>query len=283
VQTVLQFLPPDGRPRVFSLHNDPGTVPLDPTRLQASGRFGGEGFFHILQGPDHLLFLFVLVIPFLPARFGAAVRWKALGPLAAIVTSFTVAHSVAFIASAYDLTPGALWFPAFVDAMVAASILYVALENLVRPNFRRRWMVAFGFGLAHGFAFAIALRDSWQFTGDHFLLSLLSFNGGLEIGQLVALIAIVPVLMILFRFVVDEPIGIVILSLLVAHTGWHWTVDRYAAYRRFQFVWPVVDAAFFVIVIRWLMIAVVLAGLAWLIFGVFGQRGHEDTKARNQS
>ena len=140
-----------------------------------------DGFRHILNGSDHLLFLFVLVIPFRTTPRS----------LAAIVTSFTVAHSVALIASAYGMTPSALWFPPFVDTLIAASILYVALDNLIAPNLRRRWMVAFGFGLAHGFGFATALKDSLQFAGSHFLVSLLSFNVGLEIGQLAALLVIV--------------------------------------------------------------------------------------------
>jgi hypothetical protein len=261
VQTNVRFLMPDRPERLLTLHNDPGLVRIDPSWSQAAWLFAKDGFFHIVTGADHLLFLFCLIIPF--RRFRA---------LAAIVTSFTVAHSVTLIASAYDLTPGALWFPAFVDTLVAASILYVALENLIAPNLRRRWMVAFGFGLAHGFAFAFALRDSLQFAGSHFLTSLLWFNVGLEAGQLLALLLMIPALQLIFRFVVEERMGAIILSLLVAHSGWHWTLDRYFALIRFQFVWPALDAAFFVIVIRWVMIAVVLGGLAWLIFGVFGQR-----------
>lgn len=261
VQTNVRVLLP-GRPeRLLSLHNDPGVVRIDPSWSQAARLFATDGFFHILTGADHLLFLFCLIIPF-----------RRLRDLVAIVTSFTVAHSVTLIASAYDMTPSALWFPALVDTLVAASILYVALENLIAPNLRRRWMVAFGFGLAHGFAFALALKDSMQFAGSHFLASLVWFNAGLEAGQLLVLLVMVPALALLFRFVVEERIGAIILSLLVAHSGWHWTLDRYYALIRFQFAWPVFDAAFFVIVIRWLMIAVVLAGLGWVIFGVFGKR-----------
>ncbi|OFW29427.1 MAG: hypothetical protein A3H97_17270 [Acidobacteria bacterium RIFCSPLOWO2_02_FULL_65_29] len=261
VQTTVLFQPPEGPERLLTLHNDPGLVRIDPRWFQAAWMFARDGFFHILTGADHLLFLFCLIVPF-----------RGLRSLVAIVTSFTIAHSVALIASAYDMTPGAIWFPALVNTLVAASILYVALDNLIAPSLRRRWMVAFGFGLAHGFGFAVALRDSMQFAGSHFLASLLSFNAGLEAGQLLVLLAMVPALLLLFRFIVEERMGAVILSLLVAHTGWHWTLDRYYGLIRFQFEWPALDAAFFVIVIRWLMVGVVLAGLAWLIFGVFGRR-----------
>jgi hypothetical protein len=268
VQTVVTFLPPDEAPRVFSLHNDPGLVYLEPTFVQVARMFARDGFWHILSGADHLLFLFVLVIPFVPG----SLTLRGLGSLVAIATSFTVAHTVALVASAYDMTPGALWFPALVNTLIALSILYVALDNLIAPSLRRRWMVAFGFGLAHGFGFALELRDSLQFSGNHFLTSLISFNLGLEAGLLGALALIVPAVALFFRHVVEERMGAVILSLIVAHTGWHWTVARYYDLRRYQFQLPAFDAAFFVIVIRWLMVVVVLAGLAWLIFGVFGNK-----------
>src|SRR6185503_7452408 len=110
------------------------------------------GFLHILEGIDHLLFLLCLVIPF-----------RRLRPLAAVVTSFTAAHSITLIASAYDLAPGALWFPPLVETLIATSIVYMALENIVGgTSIQRRWIMAFGFGLVHGFGFSFALRESLQ-------------------------------------------------------------------------------------------------------------------------
>ena len=94
VVTVLRFLPPGGAIRAFEFVGDPGLVRLDPRWFQAAGRFVELGFFHILDGTDHLLFLFCLVIPFR--------RLRALIP---VVTAFTVAHSITLIASAYDLAP----------------------------------------------------------------------------------------------------------------------------------------------------------------------------------
>ena len=269
VQTTLRFQPPEGEERLFSLHNDPGVVRLDPSWFQAAWLFIRDGFQHILYGADHLLFLFCLIIPF-----------RNLRSLAAIITSFTVAHSVALIASAYGMTPAALWFPAVVDALIALSILYVALDNLIAPSLRRRWIAAFVFGLAHGFGFAVALADSLQFAGSHFLTSLLFFNLGLEAGMLAALAVMVPLVALIFRYAVDERIGTIILSLLVAHTGWHWTVDRITLASRYQFQMPTFDAAFFVVAIRWVMVAVVLAGLAWLIFGVFGRHDSAEPAER---
>ena len=93
---------------------------LDPRWHQAAFQFVKLGFFHILDGVDHLLFLACLVIPF--RRFRS---------LVAVVTSFTVAPSITLIASAYNLAPDALWFPPLVETLIAVSILYMALENIV--------------------------------------------------------------------------------------------------------------------------------------------------------
>ncbi len=179
VLTVLRFLPPDRPERAFSLHNDPGLVRLDPSWFHAAARFTVEGFFHILDGVDHLLFLFCLIIPFRRPR-----------PLVVIVSSFTVAHSITLIASAYGMAPDALWFPPLVETLIAASIVYMAIENIVSPGLERRWIITFAFGLVHGFGFSFALRESLQFAGSHLLTSLLSFNIGVEIGQVLALLVL---------------------------------------------------------------------------------------------
>src|SRR5881275_3023175 len=136
VVTVLRFLPASGGVRAFEFIGDPGLVRLDPQWHQAALRFVDLGFFHILDGTDHLLFLLCLVIPFR--------RLRALIP---VVTSFTVAHSITLIASAYDLAPDALWFPPLIETLIAASIVYMALENIVAAHLGRRWMIAFAFGL----------------------------------------------------------------------------------------------------------------------------------------
>jgi hypothetical protein len=255
VVTVLRFLTPDGKVRAFEYdEGDPGIVRLDPEWYQAAWNFVKMGFKHILDGPDHLLFLFCLVIPFR--------RFRALIP---VVTAFTVAHSVTLIASAYDMAPGASWFPPFIETLIALSIVYMALENIVVSSPRRRWMMTFGFGLVHGFGFSFALRETLQFAGSHLLTSLLSFNVGVELGQIFVLALMVPALQLAFRYVVAERVGTIILSALATHTAWHWMVERYGVFRRFPITLPVMDAAFFADLMRWLMVAVALAGVMWLI------------------
>jgi HupE / UreJ protein len=251
VVTVLRFLPPGGGVRAFELQDDPGLVRLDPRWHQAALRFVEAGFFHILNGTDHLLFLLCLVIPL-----------RRLRPLVAVVTSFTVAHSITLLASAYNIGPDALWFPPLIETLIAISILYMALENIVGSRVERRWIMAFGFGLVHGFGFSFALRQTMQFAGSHLLASLLSFNVGVELGQLLVLALLIPVLQLLFRFVVAERMGTIILSALVAHTGWHWMIER--ADRLRQFPLPTITTAGLASAMRWLLLILIVVGLVWL-------------------
>jgi hypothetical protein len=269
VITVLRFLPPDGAIRAFEFEGDPGLIRLDPRWYQASLRFVQAGFLHILDGTDHLLFLLCLVIPFRQFR-----------QLLLIVTSFTVAHSFTLIASAYGLGPDALWFPPLIETLIAMSILYMALENIVgASSVGRRWMVTFAFGLVHGFGFSFALRQTLQFAGSHLLTSLVSFNLGVELGQLLVLAISIPLLSLLFRYVVAERMGTIILSALVGHTAWHWMIDRWGNLRQFPVTLPVLNAAFWATAMRWAMILVAMAGLVWLVSLLLKKRSNKPAAA----
>ena len=270
VVTVLRFVPPGGAVRAFELLGDPGLLRLDPRWHQAALQFVQLGFFHILDGTDHLLFLLCLVIPF--RRFRALVL---------VVTSFTVAHSLTLIASAYDLAPDALWFPPLVETLIATSIVYMALENIVSPRLQRRWLLTFAFGLVHGFGFSFALRETLQFAGGHLLASLLSFNVGVELGQLLVLVFLIPTLDALFRVVVAERMGTVILSAVVAHTGWHWMLQRGERLRQFQFQWPTVDALLLAGALRWLMLLLIGAALAFWAFRLLREPMDREAEGRS--
>jgi hypothetical protein len=265
VVTVLSYVLPNGAIRAFEFTSDPGLVRLDPQWYQAAGRFVELGFKHILDGTDHLLFLFCLVIPFR--------RFRALIP---VVTAFTVAHSITLIASAYNLAPDASWFPPLIETLIAVSIVYMALENIVGgATVKRRWMIAFGFGLVHGFGFSFALRQTLQLAGSHMLTSLLSFNIGVELGQLLVLAMLIPALELLFRHAVQERTGTIILSALVAHTAWHWMMDRWGVLSRYHIEMPAFDAALWASVLRWLMFIVIAGGAVWFIAGLVRERSLE--------
>ncbi len=117
----------------------------------------------------------------------------------------------------------------------------------------------------HGFGFSFALRRTLQFAGSHLLTSLLSFNIGVELGQLLVLVLLIPALDLLFKFVVEERVGTIILSAIVAHTAWHWMTERWALLRQFRFEWPAFDLAFWAVAMRWAMVVVALIGVWWLL------------------
>jgi hypothetical protein len=194
------------------------------------------------------------------------------------------------IASAYNLAPDALWFPPLVETLIAISIVYMTFENIIgaaqsnstdpgaaartamlsERRLHRRWAVAFGFGLIHGFGFSFALRESLQFAGSHLLTSLLAFNVGVELGQLLVLVVLVPALNVLFRYVVAEKIGTILLSALVAHTGWHWATERGEALM--QFPVPSFNTELLLTTVRMGIVMVAASAVAWLIFGVVLKR-----------
>jgi HupE/UreJ protein len=225
VTTAVLLVSADGAERVFELHGNAGLVELDPSWHHSLLRFLREGFEHILGGIDHLLFLLCLVVPFR----------RELRSLVLIVTAFTVGHSITLIASAYGAAPDALWFPPLVETLIAASIFYMAVENVVAPNVNTRWALAVGFGLIHGFGFSFGLRNTLQFAGDHVLTALLSFNVGIELGQLLVLALLVPLLNVAFRYVVAERVAVILISVVVGHTAWHWMAERFAMLREFDF------------------------------------------------
>lgn len=251
VLTAVQFVTPSGAVRAFELRGDPGLVALDPRWHQAAWRFVTIGVAHILDGADHLLFLLCLVVPFRRFR-----------PLAIVVTAFTAAHSIALAAAAFGLVPGALWFPPLVETLIAASIVWMAVENVVTTSTTaRRTALAFGFGLVHGFGFSFALSETMQFAGAHLLTSLFAFNLGVEIGQIAVLLVLVPALGALFRYGLPERVGTIVLSVIVGHAAWHWMADRWSALRAFPL--PPADAATLLIVVRVLLAAVLVTAAVW--------------------
>lgn len=215
VLVVVRYESRDGDSRVLRLAAEPGRVRLDPHWGQAGLHFAAMGFKHILGGLDHLLFLACLAAPI-----------RKLRQLVLAVTSFTIAHSITLIASAAGLTPRAHWFPALVELLIALSIVYMASENILGIGQERRWTAAFGFGLVHGFGFSFAFGDSLQFAGSHLATSLLAFNVGIELGQFLVLLLLIPLLDLAFRRLPDERLGTILISAVIVHTAWHWTGER---------------------------------------------------------
>ncbi len=252
LKAIVGFMPPDKPMRTYKLTGGEGRVVLDPRWHQAGWRFVQSGFVHILAGTDHLLFLLCLVIPL--RRFRS---------LLLVVTAFTVAHSITLIAAALGASPVGEWFSPLIETCIAASIVYMGIENVLAVNLRRRWIITFAFGLIHGFGFSFALRERLQFAGSHLLLSLLSFNVGVELGQICALLVFLAALALLSRVSVDQRLTTIVLSVLVVHTAWHWMIDRGTLLWRIE--WPVPDADRVTTLSRWLLLALLVGGLAWAV------------------
>ncbi|SFF39219.1 HupE / UreJ protein [Fontimonas thermophila] len=186
-----------------------------------------EGVRHIWIGIDHILFLLALLLPAVLVWRGAG--WQpvtrlrpALFDVIATVTAFTLAHSITLTLAALDVLrlPGAA-----VEATIAASVTLAAVNNLRPLVWRRRWLLAFAFGLIHGFGFASVLGELGLPTGLR-VLSLLAFNLGVELGQLAIVLVAVP-LAYLLRASRFYRIGVLGLgSAAVAAIGALWCLQR---------------------------------------------------------
>jgi hydrogenase/urease accessory protein HupE len=184
----------------------PSRGPALTRRIWQFFRLGVE---HIFLGYDHICFLIALIVV---SKFREIVK---------IVTSFTIAHSLTLILATLDVVrlPSRL-----VETCIAATIVYVALENLWVKDTRHRWWLTFCFGLIHGFGFANVLREGGLPTAG-LVRCLLSFNVGVECGQLLIALALLP-----FAWALDRGkhgrIVVVILSIGLALFGLAWLIDR---------------------------------------------------------
>jgi hypothetical protein len=248
LKVSVRYEPYEGSARALIMTSESGTVDLNPTWYGAASGFVVLGMVHILGGFDHLLFLLCLVIPLR--------GWR---QVLAIVTVFTVAHSFTLIGAAFGLSPSGAWFPPFVETMIAASIVYMALENIMGADIGRRILVTGLFGLVHGFGFSYGLQESLQFAGSHLVVSLFAFNLGIELGQLLALAVMMPLLFLVRRYVLRGRVGMIILSALVAQTAWSWMLERGEAL--WKQPWPRPDLADLATAAFWIA-GVMAAGLA---------------------
>jgi hypothetical protein len=261
--TIVRLVLPDGGERRFDLQGDPGLVHLDPTWLQSVRYFLGQGLRHVLSTPEYLLLVGCLLIP-----------WRRRSELLPALATIVAAHSITLVASAYGLAPDPLWFPVLIATLVAAAIVYVAVVNVAVENVSdrngtwpgpktRRPTVTI-VGLIAGFSFWFTLQHVLQFAGAHWLTSVLAFDLGAALGLALAAGVLSLLLAALFRTTMPTRLGVIVLSVLCAHAGWHWTSIRFLLLSQYQFIWPDLTAAFFVSVVRWLMIGVGAAALWWL-------------------
>ena len=186
-----------GRAQAGVLSRDSQSVTVSitaPGRWHQLEEFTGEGIWHILKGYDHILFLLTLLFPAV-VRYGAR-GWEARDSLRdaafdvlRVVTAFTLAHSLTLSLAVLGL----VHLPSrWVESAIAATVLLGALNNLYPVVLGRRWVVAFAFGLVHGFGFASVLADL-GLTGSNLALSLVGFNSGVELGQMAIVLVVLPI------------------------------------------------------------------------------------------
>ena len=239
LKLALRYMPPGEGGRAMVITSTSGTVALNPTWARAAAGFTKIGIAHILTGYDHLLFLLCLVIPLR--------GWR---QILSVITIFTIAHSFTLLGSAFNLAPSGAWFPPFVEMAIAASIVCMALQNIIGVNLERRVLIKGLFGLVHGFGFSYGLQENFQFAGTHLLVSLFAFNVGIELGQIAVLVVMLPALALVRRYVLPGHVGMIILSAIVADTGWHWMIDRAGALLKVP--WPRPTATGLAILAVWI-------------------------------
>ena len=184
------------------------------SRSEIVRRFVRSGIEHIAIGPDHVLFLVGLLL-------AGGTLWQ----IAGIVTAFTVAHSVTLSAAVLGIVAPS---PAFIEPAIALSICYVGVDNLLgRPGSRdRRAWVALGFGVIHGFGFASVLQEM-ALPRAAMGWSLLSFNAGVEIGQLVIVLVVSSALAWIARRAPAWSRRVTTVgSLVVLWVGFYWFIER---------------------------------------------------------
>ncbi|TAH11290.1 MAG: HupE/UreJ family protein [Curvibacter sp.] len=170
----------------------------EASRLSQFGQFLVQGVWHIWIGFDHILFLLSLLLPVVLVRRKGA--WQGVGrfrdalrEVLWVVTAFTAAHSITLSLAALRLVE----LPSrWVESAIALSVVLAAANNLRPVVGERRWMVAFGFGLIHGFGFASVLAEL-GLPQETLVLSLVGFNLGVEVGQLAIVAVFLPLIFLL--------------------------------------------------------------------------------------
>jgi len=248
VTTTVGFLPPGGGVRTYEYEGDPEPFKLDPSWDQSAAHFIEAGFLNIFDETDHFLLLFCAVLLFR--------KYRALIPFA---VAFTIAHSLAFLVFAFDWgTPG-VWVPPLAGTLMALGVVYLALEYMVKPDAgKKRLFFAASSGIAYGAGFWFSLRPVLQFGGEHPVVSILSFNLGIEFCQLLVL----ALLVICFSLITVSRTVAIILAGIVAHMAWHRMTERAFALNRFesQVQWPVFD-------LKWVLTGLIAAAAIWMVYG----------------
>ena len=218
-QAVSAVFPADNATQTFTLASG--------STLSQLSTYIADGVKHIAIGFDHILFLVALLLPAVLTREGR--RWlpvadirSAFWSVLKLITAFTIAHSITLSLASFDVVrlPSRL-----VESLIAASVLVTAIDNIWPFLPRRRWLVAFAFGLIHGFGFASVLADL-NLPNSSLLLSLLGFNIGVEVGQLILVAVLVPLAYLSRSSRAYPRLALQTGSLVIAAVSLGWLLER---------------------------------------------------------
>jgi len=212
----LEFTSRDGTLYRYDFTGDSGSLTMNPGPLTVCRGFISRGLSHLTSSVEYLLFFVVLVAPITAFR-----------SLVHLVLAFALGHSLTLSLVAFGIVPNYLWFPTFIDLLVALSILILAINNVFIRDRSRRWILGLMFGFVYGFAFSFALSDSLQYSGNHLMAALLGFNLGVGLSQALILSGILLLMTLMRRFLQNERMLLGILSLLAAHSSLHWIHEHW--------------------------------------------------------
>jgi HupE / UreJ protein len=244
---VVQLVNGNNRGRAITISAQSGKVALNPNRRQAALGFVLVGMRDLLANADCLLFIVCLMIPFRRARDFAA-------PYAA----FVLGNLISLAGAAFGFAPDSVWFAALAASGSAVLIFFLALGNIFGAQLQRRRLWAGLFGFALGFEFAKLLAGRVQFAGDHSQIALWFFGLGIDLGVLLALALTFAGLALILRGARAGRIGIIVLSAIVAHTAWHWMIDRLGVL--WQMPWPPITMVGFYHLTQWIFAALLAVG-----------------------
>src|SRR6267143_5945346 len=251
IKLRVQFLPISGPSLTYELSGGAGRISLDPRWYEVAWFFARRGFTDVFV-VDRLVFLVCLAAPF-----------RHFWSLLMVVMALTGMQAVTSIADAVGAAPEVRWLPMLFDSCLGAAVVLLAVENVVAPNLRRRWFVAAVVGALGGFGLGHLWAEQRQFAGAHTRVSLASFNLGVALGEVAALLVVVVLLSRLFAHVLGARLGVVIVSAILGHARWHWMLDGAHGLRHATSaeVWTAPTVA----VAWWLLMGLLVGAAAWFL------------------
>ena len=246
----LEYLPVNGPARSYVLPGGSGWIALDPRWYETAWLFLTTGF----ASPfalDRFAFLACLIAPFRQFR-----------SLLALVAALAGLQALTLTASAEGAVTGTGWLAPLFDASLAALILLLAIGNLATPSLRRRSFISALVGALGGFGLGELLADASQFAGTHSFVSVLFFNLGVALGEVASLALAFAALRWLVDRALGLPLGVLVLSAVVGHQGWHWMMERGHELRHALGHAPASELASIAL---WLLPALLVGGAVWFL------------------